>query len=135
MNIIVMQIESDNTYTYVQSGSQASLYDRDTTMTFDNMKPGDYYMYVEFDWSCDHRNFVVSSYGLEAVNFIRNEASQHTLESLIPSVMKSFVDQNPKLCEKKEISKTITSYSYKKITDFGFSCQVIVNKDPSRTFY
>jgi hypothetical protein len=49
--------------------------------------------------------------------------------------MYTFVEQNPGLCEKKEISKTITSFSYKKITDFGFACEVIINKDPSRTYH
>jgi hypothetical protein len=51
---------------------------RDTWETYENLEPGDYYMYVEFDWpeNQEYTEFAVAYYGFATAYFLRDESAQ-----------------------------------------------------------
>lgn len=66
-------------------------YDRDTWEEYENLEPGEYYMYVEFDWpdNVQHTEFSVSCYGASKAIFLRDEKSQWQKEELVRKLMAS----------------------------------------------
>lgn len=52
---------------------------RDVWAEFPNLKPGQYFVYVQLDWpeSQIHQQFSVSSYGSGACYFLRDEAASY----------------------------------------------------------
>lgn len=71
-------------------------YMRDTWEEYENLEPGEYYMYVEFDWleNSEHTEFCVSYYGHANAYFLRDESAQFEKETLIAELMASCAEQN-----------------------------------------
>ena len=53
---------------------------RDTVIHCQHLTPGEYFVYVEVDWSSDlaDREFVVSSYGVDEAFFLEDDCEHHT---------------------------------------------------------
>jgi hypothetical protein len=66
-------------------------YMRDTWEEYKNLAPGEYYMYVEFDWpkTSEHTEFCVSYYGYANAYFLRDESSLYEKDALITELMAS----------------------------------------------
>ena len=65
--------------------------DRDIWEEYEDLEPGDYYMYVEFDWpdNVQHTEFCVSCYGKSKAIFLRDEKSLFNRQELITELMAS----------------------------------------------
>jgi calpain-15 len=60
-------------------------YMRDTWEEYQNLEPGEYYMYVEFDWpdKSEHTDFCASYYGSATAYFLRDEAQLFSRDDLL----------------------------------------------------
>ena len=65
--------------------------DRDIWEEYENLEPGEYYMYVEFDWpdNVQHTEFSVSCYGAAQTYFLRDEKALFNRDELIRELMAS----------------------------------------------
>lgn len=68
---------------------------RDTWEEYDPLAPGEYYMYVEFDWpeKSEHNEFCVGCYGKNKSYFLRDEAALYNREELLTQLMASCAEQ------------------------------------------
>ena len=59
--------------------------DRDIWEEYEDLEPGEYYMYVEFDWpdNVQHTEFSVSCYGEASTIFLRDEKSLYDKTDLV----------------------------------------------------
>jgi hypothetical protein len=67
--------EHENRVVKYVTGKQG--WERDTWVECNDMEPGEYYFYVEFDWqkAQEHTEFAVSIYGESQSFFLRDEKS------------------------------------------------------------
>ena len=92
VRLIVAKIENpddeEKVLTYL-NGKQGQ--DRDTWEEYENLEPGEYYMFVEFDWpdNVQHTEFSVSCYGEAKTYFLRDEKSIYDKNTLITNLMAS----------------------------------------------
>lgn len=65
--------------------------DRDIWEEYEDLSPGEYYMFVEFDWpdNVQHTEFSVSCYGKSKAIFLRDEKSLYNKDDLIRELMGS----------------------------------------------
>lgn len=92
VRLIVAKIENadtDDRYVVYKNGKMG--YERDTWEEYENLEPGDYYMYVEFDWkdNVQHTEFCVSCYGATQAIFLRDERAQWNKDDLVRELMAS----------------------------------------------
>ena len=68
---------------------------RDTWEEYDPLEPGEYYMYVEFDWpeKSEHNEFCVGCYGKNKSYFLRDEAALYNREELLTQLMASCAEK------------------------------------------
>ena len=87
--VIVMKIDlektdvdedGDNLEVDYCQGAQS--WDRETHLEFENLKQGEYYVYVELDWvpTTVDTDFVVTCYGASNTTFVRDEKALFTKE-------------------------------------------------------
>lgn len=86
VRLIVCKIEdpeSDKKTLIYKNGKSG--YMRDTWEVYENLEPGEYYMYVEMDWpdKSEHTDFCVSYYGSPTAYFQRDEAAQFNRDELL----------------------------------------------------
>ena len=137
MRLIVARIEqpdTDQKRLIYKNGKMGQ--DRDTWEEYDNLEPGDYYMFVEFDWpdTVQHTEFSVSCYGECTAIFLRDEKSQYVKDDLVRELMASCAEQE--LAEEGQRKTTnfaeqgapdITKYFA--MTEEGYGYVHIVNGD------
>ena len=140
VRLIVAKIENpeaeEKVLTYM-NGKQGQ--DRDTWEEYENLEPGEYYMFVEFDWpdNVQHTEFSVSCYGAAQTFFLRDEKSLYDKTTLITNLMASCAVQ-----EHPENSKTITFEGqgapnitrYFAMTEEGYGYVHIVNDEEEARF-
>jgi hypothetical protein len=139
VRLIVMKIENpdqDKKVLTYKNGKMGWM--RDTWEEYENLEPGEYYMYVEFDWpeKQDHNEFCVSYYGSATSYFLRDESSQFKKDELLAQLMASCAEQG--LSEQK-----VTTYAdqgapnltkYFGMTEEGYGYVHITNNEVEAEF-
>jgi len=92
VRLIVAQIEdpdAEEKRLIYKNGKQGM--DRDIWEEYENLEPGEYYMFVEFDWpdNVQHTEFSVSCYGKSKAIFLRDEKSLYNKDDLVRELMGS----------------------------------------------
>lgn len=94
VRLIVMKIENpgeDSKSARVTYKNGKMGWMRDTWEEYENLAPGEYYMFVEFDWPDHtfHQEFCVSYYGAANCKFVRDEAALFDRDELLAQLMES----------------------------------------------
>ena len=62
---------------------------RDLHLEVENLERGSYYLFCEMDWVHSERNFVLTSYGLSAVDFCGEFTDEIAKEDLLKEAFKT----------------------------------------------
>ena len=121
--------------TYVKGGSG---WDRESHLFFENLKKGDYYLFVEMDWdeNTEDTEFCATAYGAARTFYLRDEKTLFNKEDLLKKLYASRASQG--LEDVQEINfedrGAPDCKKFKGFSEEGYGFIYIVNDEKDASF-